>query len=44
MNKVFSCADDCHIQIHHQDTDSLHLNDDDDVDKIVKRCKQQRGQ
>ena len=36
MNKVFSCADDCDIQVYCQDTDSIHLNYDDDP-KIVDR-------
>ena len=42
MNKVFSCADDCDIKIHYQDTDSIHLNYDD-VDKVVKRYKEEYG-
>ena len=26
MNKVFSCADDCGIQIYYQGSDSIHFN------------------
>ena len=36
MNKVFSCANDCDIQVYYQDTDSTHLNYDD-VPKAVNR-------
>ena len=32
MNKVFSCADDCSIELYYQDTGSIHL-DYEDVDK-----------
>ena len=42
MNKVFSCADDCGAKIYYQDTDPIHLNYDD-VDKVVKRCKEKYG-
>ena len=42
MNKVFSCADDCGIQVYYQDTDSIHLNYDD-VPKIVDRYKDKYG-
>ena len=42
MNKVFSCANDCDIQVYYQDTDSIHLNYDD-VDKAVKRYKEKYG-
>ena len=42
VNKVFSCADDCGVKFYYQDTDSLHLNYDD-VDKVVKRYKEQYG-
>ena len=42
MNKVFSCADDCAIKIHYQDTDSIHLNYDD-VDTVVKGHKEKYG-
>ena len=35
MNKVFTCADDCDINIYYQDTDPIHLNYDD-VDKNEK--------
>ena len=42
MNKVFSCADDCDIQVYYQDTDSIHLNYDD-VPKIVDRYKDKYG-
>ena len=41
MNKVFSCADDCHIRIHYQDTGSI-LNYDD-VNKIENRYKAKYG-
>ena len=34
MNKVFSCAGDCEIQIYYQGTDTIHL-DYDDVDTVV---------
>ena len=39
MNKVFSCADDCDIEMYYQDTDSIHLNYGD-VDTVVKRYKE----
>ena len=42
MNKVFSCADDCDIRIHYQDTGSIHLNYED-VAKIETRYKEQYG-
>ena len=42
MNKVFSCADDCDIQVYYQDTDSNHLNYDD-VPKIVDGYKDKYG-
>ena len=42
MNKVFSCADDCDIQVSYQDTDSIHVNYDD-VYKIVDRYKDKYG-
>ena len=42
MNKVFSCADDCDIKIHYQDTDSIHLNYGD-VDKVVKIYRDKYG-
>ena len=42
MNKVFSCADDCDIQVYYQDTDSNHLNYGD-VPKIVDRYKDKYG-
>ena len=42
MNKVFSCADDCDIQVFYQDTDSIHLNYDD-VPKLVDRYKDKYG-
>ena len=40
MNKVFSCADDCDVNIYYQDTDSIHLNYGD-VYTVVKRYTQQ---
>ena len=43
MNKVFSCADDCAINIYYQDADSIHLNCDD-VYTIVKIYKDKMGQ
>ena len=36
MNKAFSCATDCDINIYYQDTDSIHLNYDV-VDKHVRQ-------
>ena len=42
VNKVFSCAGDCNMEIYYQDTDSLHLNYDD-VDKIENRYKANYG-
>ena len=42
MNKVFSCADDCDINVYVQDTDSAHLNYDD-VDKIENTYKEKHG-
>ena len=43
INKVFSCAYDCSIEIYYQDTGSIHLNYDD-VYKVVKlytdKCNQ----
>ena len=44
MNKVFSCAEDCSIKIYDQDTDSIHLNYDDVVDKVVKLYKDKYNQ
>ena len=38
MNQVFSCADDCHVKIFYEDTDSIHLNYDG-VDTVVKKYK-----
>ena len=43
MNKVFNCADDLNIKIYYQDTDSIHLNNDD-VPKIVDLYKQKYNQ
>ena len=43
MNKMFSCADDCNVNIYYQDTGSIHLNYDD-VDQIVERYKEQHNQ
>ena len=40
MNKVFSCAGDCGVKIHYQDTDPIHLNYED-VHKVVKRYNAQ---
>ena len=42
VNKVFSCADDCDIKIHYQDTDSTDSNYDD-VDKIGNEYKENHG-
>ena len=42
MNKVFSCADDCDIKMHYQDTDSIHLSYED-VDKIENGYKEKYG-
>ena len=42
MNKVFSCADDCDINMYYQDTDSIHLNYDD-VDKLENRHNAKYG-
>ena len=42
MIKVFSCADECAIKIYYQDTDSIHLNDDD-VDTVVKSYEEEYG-
>ena len=42
INKVFSCADDCDINIYYQDTDSIHLNYDD-VDKTEQIYKDKYG-
>ena len=42
MDKVFSCANDCYVKTYCQDTDSIHLNYDD-VDKVVKRSKENMG-
>ena len=42
MNKVFSCAGDCDIQVYCQGPDSIHLNYDD-VPKIVDRYKDKYG-
>ena len=42
MNKVFSCANDCDVNIYYQDTDSIHLNDGD-VDTFVKIYKDKCG-
>ena len=42
MNKVFSCADDCGVQIYYQDTGSTHLNYYD-VHKIVGRYNGKYG-
>ena len=39
MDKVFSCATDCDIQVYYQGTDSIHLNYGD-VDKVVKRYRE----
>ena len=36
MNQVFSCADDCDIQICYQDTDSIHLNYDGVGKAVIK--------
>ena len=41
-NKVFSCADDCGVNIYYQDTGIIHLNCDD-VDKVVKTYKEKHG-
>ena len=38
MNKMFSCADDCEMEIYYQGTGSIHLNYDD-VPKVVKIYK-----
>ena len=43
MNKVFEVANNCGVKMYYQDTDSIHLNDDD-VDKIVERYKDTYGQ
>ena len=42
MDKVFSCANDCDIQVYYQDTGSIHLSYDD-VPKVVKRYKEKYG-
>ena len=42
INKVLSCADDCGVKTHYQDTYSIHLNYDD-VDKVVKGYKEKYG-
>ena len=42
-NKVFDVSNDCGVNTHYQDTDSIHLVCDV-VDKIVKQCKQQYDQ
>ena len=42
MNKVFSCADGCGVNIYYQDTGSTHLNYDD-VGKVVKIYKEHMG-
>ena len=39
MNKAFSCADGCCIQIYYQDTDAVHLSYDG-VDKIENGYKE----
>ena len=43
MNKVFSCADGCSIEIYYQGTDSIHLNYDD-VATVVKIYKTKYNQ
>ena len=42
MNKVFSCAGDCGVKTHYQDTDSTHLNYDD-AGKVAKGYKEKYG-
>ena len=42
MDKVFSCADDCDINMYYQDTASIHLHYDD-VDKAEHVYKETYG-
>ena len=42
MNKVFSCADDCGVNIYYQDTYSIHLNYED-VHKLENIYKDKYG-
>ena len=42
MNKVFSCADECDINIYYQDTNSTHLNYED-VGKNENGYKEKYG-
>ena len=42
MDKIFSCADDCDVQVYYLDTDSIHLNYDD-VPKTVDKYKDKYG-
>ena len=42
MNNVFSCSNDCGVNVYYQDTDSIHLNYDD-VDKVVNIYKEEYG-
>ena len=40
MDKVFDCSSDCGVKVYYQDTDSIHLHDDDDDNGMFDSLKE----